>query len=158
MGLLPPEMPATQKSVSVTQSPPIAGSHPAFSGGGVGAQRAFLPLWARRSDWVTRQPTAVPDTVHLLLVLFTLILKVDRGRQKPGTCDRDTLPPKRVTRPEAAGRQHLGTCRLSSPFPVCNSLSGPKCVSLRNPVTVGRGAIFKCPCGERAPCQLQIHI
>ena len=44
MGPLPPEMLAAQKYVSVTESPPIAGSHPAFSGRGVDVQRAFLPF------------------------------------------------------------------------------------------------------------------
>ena len=33
-------------------------------------------------------------------------------------------------------------------FPLCDSLSGQKCVSLYNPVIVGREGIFKYVCGE----------
>ena len=33
-------------------------------------------------------------------------------------------------------------------FPLCDSLSGQKCVSLYNPVIVGREAIYKYVCGE----------
>ena len=50
--------------------------------------------------------------------------------------------------PEAKDRRRLRIQLPDAHFPVCNSLSGQKCVWLYNRVIVGRRAIFKYACGE----------